>query len=144
LLGNLLQKARAAAGKATAQLNKVDDLERICLAAGGAMFADGKCEDKEYEAACSVIEGRFNGTFSRAQIEAALNKAVKVFEGGKFSGRRAVFSAMTQVESSEEGEAIFAAVLDVADSSGGIGEEEMPYIKELASKLRVNPASYGL
>lgn len=144
MLSGLLSKMRGAAGKAQAQLTKVDDLERIALAAGGAMFADGKCEDSEYEAACNVIEGRFAGTFTRAQIEAALNKAVKIFEGGKFSGRRAVMAAMANIESSEEGEAIFAAVLDVADASGGIGESEMPYIRELATKLRVNLAAYGL
>lgn len=144
MLGSILQRARDIASKGAAQLTKVDDLERICLAAGGAMFADGKCEDAEFDAAMKVIEGRFNGVFSRTQIEAALQKAVRTFEGGKFSGRRAVFAAMANVENKDEGEAIFAVVLDVADSSGGIGEDEMPYITELAKKLRVDPAAYGI
>ena len=143
-LSGLIGKAKQSGGKAHAALTKQDDLERICLAAGGAMFADGSCEDSEYSAAGNVIEGRFKGVFTRTQIDQALDKAVKLFEGGKFSGRRAVFAALQQVESTDEGEAIFAAVLDVCDSAGGIGESEMGYIKEIASKLRVNPATYGL
>jgi hypothetical protein len=55
-----------------------------------------------------------------------------------------VFTAMAQVENKEEGEAIFAVVLDVCDAAGGIGDDEMPYVKELAKKLRVDVASYGL
>lgn len=144
IFGNLIGRAKQAHGRAQAQLTKLDDLERICLAAGGAMFADGKCEESEYTAAANVIEGRFKGTFTRQQVEQSLDKAVRVFEGGKFSGRRAVFAALQQVENSDEGEAIFAAVLDVCDSAGGIGDGEMAYIKEMAGKLRVNAAAYGL
>lgn len=144
LFGNLMEKARSAGERASAQLTKADDLERIALAVAGAMAADGKFEDAEYNTAANVLEARFKGAFSRTQIEKALDKGVKAFEGSKFSGRRTVFAAMEAVENSDEGEAIFAAVLDVCDASGGIGDEEMTYIKTLGQKLRVSLSQYGL
>lgn len=144
LLSGIMGKARETARRASAQLNKVDDLERIALAAAGAIFADGKAEDSEFDAAANTIKGYFGGVFSDAQVNAALRKATTVFEGGRFSGRRAVFEAMKAVETPAEGEAIFAVVLDVCDVAGGIGDTEMAYIKELATKLRVSPAAYGL
>lgn len=144
IFGSIMEKARSAQSRAQAQLTKADDLERVALACAGAMAADGNMDDAEYGAAATTMEGIFKGAFTKQQVEKALDKAVKVFEGGKFSGRRAVFAAMEQVESGDEGEAIFAAVLDVCDKSGGIGDDEMGYIKTLAQKLRVNPAAYGL
>jgi tellurite resistance protein len=137
MFGDLLQKAREMRSKAGAQFTKIDDLERLCVAAAGAMAADGVMEHKEFDMALKVISDRFP-VFSAQQVETALSKATRRFEsGGKFSNQRAVLRELKGVENHEEAEAIFYAVVDICDASGGIGEAEKPYIRDMAEALRV-------
>ena len=58
MLSGLLSKMRGAAGKAQAQLTKVDDLERIALAAGGAIVLAAWDDDFNLVAVSASLVGQ--------------------------------------------------------------------------------------
>lgn len=108
--------------------------------------ADGSIDDDELDLLEKLIKGNDKlGNFA-SDIDSEMGKWVAAFTGG---GKR---SAMLQVNSLLDAikddraaaEQVLVTVIDVADADNEIEDSEAAVVRQVASRLGLNPSNYGL
>lgn len=132
-----------------ASIKRIENKSAFQAAVASAVWvaaADGSIDDDELDLLEKLIKGNEKlGNFA-SDIDAEMGKWVSAFTGG---GKR---SAMLQVNALLESikddkaaaEQVLVTVIDVADADNEIEESEAAVVRQVASKLGLNPANYGL
>lgn len=108
--------------------------------------ADGSIDDDELDLTEKLIKGNDKLANFSSEIDSEMGKWVSAFTGG---GKR---SAMLQVnglldaikDDKAAAEQVLVTVIDVADANNDIDDSEAAVIRQIASRLGLNPTNYGL
>lgn len=120
-----------------------DNLRRAIYVAMAASAIDGTISKAEIESGHTLIMRTFGDKFDTRLVERRFNEAKDMFEEGPISSRREVMRACREIESPEEGEALFSLACDVCGKDGGLGPEEEKWLRDwLAPKLGVKAEDF--
>jgi tellurite resistance protein TerB len=144
----LLRKKGAAAREAAEKMGKKDLVEAICAACVLVSAADGDIEESELAAMQSIIENHDAVALFRGEIPGILDKyKKKIMVNGKvsISGKVALMREIADVKAdAKEKEDVFAVAVDIAGADGEIEPAEKTVLKDIANKLNINTADYGI
>jgi tellurite resistance protein TerB len=119
---------------------QTDFLEAVCASCALVAAADNDISDAEVASVMKTIAANpaLQGGFSPREIEQCAETMLKRAQGGRM-GKMGLYREIEQAASDpDKAEAIILAALDVAESDGDIGPEEMAVLVKIGEKVRVD------
>jgi tellurite resistance protein TerB len=144
-LGKLFGKKT---GEAKAQLNKLQNKDLMEATIGAALLvsaADGKIEDEELLKLQEIIEALPTMSHFGSEIGQTIDRLSKLLKAGFVMGKVQIMREIADCKHSEqEAEDVLVTAITIASADGEVEPQEAEIIKEVAKKLGLNPANYGL
>lgn len=139
----MLGMLKAALGSKMSKFaGRTDFLEGTCAACALVASADGSVSDAEVDATVKTIAANaaLSANFSARQIEQCAETMLKRAQGGRM-GRNGLYREIEEAAKDPDmAEAMVLAALDVAESDGEIGADEMAVLKKIGDLVKVDVA----
>jgi tellurite resistance protein TerB len=142
IFNDLFSKAKNAGKKIT---NK-NLMEAIVAGAMLVAAADGDIEDSELSKLEKLLKNNdaLSG-FSPAEIGAVMTRYAGLLETSFIVGRRSMLKEIEDIaHDADQAEEVFVNMVAIAEADGEIEPAELKVLKDVAQRLRINIAEYGL
>lgn len=141
MLGNLKNMLGSATKKYSGQK---DFLEAVCAGSALIASADGDVSDDEIVATIKAITSNaaLSSSFNGREIERVANEMLTRAQGGRM-GRMGLYREIEDIAADhDKSEAVFLAMLDVAEGDGNIDTEEQKVLDKVATSLKLDAKKY--
>lgn len=139
-------------GKNTAEarqnLKKLENKDLMEATIGAALLvaaADGKIEDEEVVKLQEIVEALPSMAHFGSEIGATVDRFTRQLKAGFVLGKVQIMREIADCKhSDQEAEDVLVTAITIASADGEVEPQEAEIIKEVARKLGLNPANYGL
>lgn len=144
--------AKKLLGKNTAEarqnLKKLENKDLMEATIGAALLvsaADGKIEDEEIVKLQEIVEALPSMSHFGSEIGSTIDRFTRQLKAGFILGKVQIMREIADCKhSDQEAEDVLVTAITIASADGEIEPQEAEIIKEVARKLGLNPANYGL
>ena len=144
--------AKKLLGKNTAEarqnLKKLENKDLMEATIGAALLvsaADGKIEDEEIVKLQEIVEALPSMSHFGSEIGSTIDRFTRQLKAGFILGKVQIMREIADCKhSDQEAEDVLVTAIPIASADGKIEPQEAEIIKEVARKLGLNPANYGL
>lgn len=144
--------AKKLLGKNTAEarnnLKKLENKDLMEATIGAALLvaaADGKIEDEEVVKLQEIVEALPSMSHFGSEIGATVDRFTRQLKAGFVLGKVQIMREIADCKhSDQEAEDVLVTAITIASADGEVEPQEAEIIKEIARKLGLNPANYGL
>lgn len=144
--------AKKLLGKNTAEarnnLKKLENKDLMEATIGAALLvaaADGKIEDEEIVKLQEIVEALPSMSHFGSEIGSTIDRFTRQLKAGFVLGKVQIMREIADCKhNDQEAEDVLVTAITIASSDGELEPQEAEIIKEIARKLGLNPANYGL
>lgn len=144
--------AKKLLGKNTAEarnnLKKLENKDLMEATIGAALLvtaADGKIEDEEIVKLHEIVEAMPSMSHFGSEIGSTIDRFTRQLKAGFVLGKVQIMREIADCKhSDQEAEDVLVTAITIASADGELEPQEAEIIKEVARKLGLNPANYGL